>query len=302
MTNGRRGDVVQCRAVAERLSQTIIEKTLKPRAPFSWFMPHGPIDPRESSLIAPPYPDLIIASGRRSVPYVKAIQKASEGKCRAVFMKYPGCNISKQDLVWIPQHDKRNGENIINTLTAPHLVTSEKLHEHKVNIDARIKATPSPRLGIILGGNTKHVTFDAPAIAAFCAPLKADLPFASIIVTGSRRTPRSLLDGVRQTIAPRPCFIWDGTGDNPYFDILANSDALLVTGDSHNLVSETLATGKQVYVFAPPGNPTKFQWTLSKLQKKGLIKPHSTPLIAHQTPVYDATTEIVSKIQQFFDL
>lgn len=302
MTNGRRGDIVQCRAAAESLSDAIIEKRLAPHPPFRWLAPYGPIDPFEKSLIAPPYPDLIIASGRHSVPYVKSIQKATAGKCRAVFMKYPGCDVSSLGLAWMPDHDQRHGPHIINTLTSPHLVTPERLQNYKTNIDPRIKALPGPRLSIILGGNSKHVTFNAAAIADFCRPLKADLPFGSILVTGSRRTPRALLDAVQAAIAPRPAFLWDGSGDNPYFSILANSDALLVTGDSHNLVSETLTSGKKVYVYNPPGNPAKFNWTLSKLEEKGLIQPHGSPLQAGKTSSFDATPEIVSKIQHYFDL
>ena len=301
LTSGRRGDVVQCRAIAEQVSNTIIEKILNPRAPYRWLAPFGPIDPKDNSLITPPYPDLIIASSRHSVPYVKAIQKASNGKCRAIFMKYPGCDVTSLGLTWIPAHDKREGPNIINTLTSPHLVTPEKLAEHKANIDPRIKALPGPRLGIILGGNTKHMSFDEASISAFCKPLKTDLPFASMLVTGSRRTPNSLLEAVKATIAPRPAFIFDGTGDNPYFNILANSDALLVTGDSHNMVSEALASGKQVYVFTPPKIPSKFQWTLSKLEEKGSIKPHHAPLIAGNGQTLDATPEIISKIRHYFE-
>jgi len=298
MTSGRRGDIVQCRAIAERLSSAIIEKEVAPRAPFRWIMPYGPIDPWERALIAPPYPDMIIASGRRTVPYVRVVVKKTEGKCRAVFMKYPGCDVSSLGLMWAPSHDKKSGPTIISTLTSPHLITPEKLDDRRKNCAPAIKALPGFKLGVLLGGNTRHVRYDKTTIDAFLAPLKTKLPFDALLVTGSRRTPSRLIEAIRQTTAGIPSFIWDGHGENPYFDIIANADAFLVTGDSHNLVSEALAGGKPVYVFDPPGNPEKFRWTLPKLTEKGLIMPHTAPLTAGATAPFDETPEIVSKIRQ----
>lgn len=302
ITNGRRGDIVQCRAVAEGLSNTIVEKVAAPCPPFSWLAPYGPISPFDKALIAPPYPDVIIAAGRQAAPYVKAIQKAAHNKVRVVFMKYPGRTLPSNTLYWIPEHDSHDGPNIIKSLTSPHLVTKKVLANHKKKPDPRLKEFSHPRLGILLGGSSKHLRFNDAAIAEFCKPLLGDMPFAAYFVTGSRRTPPALLKAVEKALSPRPTFIWDGTGDNPYFSILANSDALLVTGDSHNMVSEALAAGRQVYVYNPPGNSEKFQWTLNKLEEKGLIKPYGAQMTGGKAKAFDATPSIVAQIQGYFDL
>ena len=57
-------------------------------------MPFGPIDPREGPRVeagplAPPYPDLAIAAGRRTVPYLRALKRLSKGTTFTVFLKDP---------------------------------------------------------------------------------------------------------------------------------------------------------------------------------------------------------------------
>ncbi|MEO1065915.1 MAG: mitochondrial fission ELM1 family protein [Pseudomonadota bacterium] len=302
ITSGRRGDIVQCEAIAHHLSDDIRHIKVTPKPPFEWLMPWGPIDPRDRELIKPPYPDLIIASGRRSVPYVRRVVRASNGTCRALFMKNPGCDISKFGIMWLPFHDQKPGDDVIETLTAPHLITADRLQNARHHPTPEIAKLPGPRLGLVLGGNSRRVTYDTDTIEQFGNALETVTGFRSMAVTGSRRTPAALLDEVAKTRPELPKFIWDGGGRNPYFQILAHADALLVTGDSHNLVSEALAVGKRVYVFSPPGNAEKFDWTLGELEKNGLISPFPGPLKPGDATPYDVTGEIALKVREMFNL
>ncbi|MDN3720248.1 ELM1/GtrOC1 family putative glycosyltransferase [Roseibium salinum] len=57
----------------------------RPARPFSWWLPFGPTDPgewetRPGSPIAPPYPDIAIASGRRAAAYLRRIKRLSGGE------------------------------------------------------------------------------------------------------------------------------------------------------------------------------------------------------------------------------
>jgi hypothetical protein len=68
LTDGKVGDEVQCLGVADALGLSPELRRVRPRPPFDWAMPWGPIDPREApfrtgSPIAPPFPDLLLASG-----------------------------------------------------------------------------------------------------------------------------------------------------------------------------------------------------------------------------------------------
>src|SRR5690349_13533147 len=92
LTDGKAGDEQQALGVAEALGLTPEIRRVRPRAPFTWLMPWGPIDPRErpaarGSPLAPPFPDLLIASGRRAVPYLRFVKRASGGRTYTVFLK-----------------------------------------------------------------------------------------------------------------------------------------------------------------------------------------------------------------------
>ena len=94
LTDGKAGDELQCLGVAERLGVTPEIRRVKPRSPWAWLMPRGPIDPREApdrpdSPLHPPFPDIAIASGRRAVAYLRALKQASNGATYTVFLKDP---------------------------------------------------------------------------------------------------------------------------------------------------------------------------------------------------------------------
>jgi mitochondrial fission protein ELM1 len=79
----------------------------------------------------------------------------------------------------------------------------------------------------------------------------------SVMATPSRRTPPELLEAVRVGLGGARGFVWDGLGENPYLALLALADAVLVTGDSANMVSEATATGSPVHIFEPSGGESK---------------------------------------------
>jgi mitochondrial fission protein ELM1 len=91
-------------------------------------------------------------------------------------------------------------------------------------------------------------------------------------VTPSRRTPPELSAAIEAATRGRPRLIWDGTGDNPYPDILAHADAFIVTGDSVNMTGEACATGCPVYVFQPGRGSAKFQRFHDGLRRHGATR------------------------------
>ena len=302
ITDGRRGDVVQCEAIANRLSDNVRLIEVSPRQPWKFLMPWGPADPQELSEFEAPLPDIIIAANRRAYPYAKHLHTQSKGSIRVLFMKKPGRNVSSFAHLWAPSHDQLTGDHLISTLTAPHLVSEEKLEECKQNPDPRLAALSGPKLAVILGGNSKHATYDDAAVNAFTNKLQEASGFNAVMVTASRRTPDAFLQAV---IADNPCpesFIWDGSGDNPYFHMLAEADAILVSGDSHNMVGEALAAGRPVHVVEPTGNPEKFRWTIRQLREKGLIMTEDEPIKAGTQPRFDETPAIAKAVKQAFQL
>jgi hypothetical protein len=68
-------------------------------------------------------------------------------------------------------------------------------------------------------------------------------------------------------------FIWDGSGENPYFAMLGLADAIVVTADSVNMVSEAAATGKPVHVVPLEGGSKKFARFHRAMEEAGITRP-----------------------------
>lgn len=293
---------MQCEAIARRLSNDVCLIEVSPRQPWKFLMPWGPADPQELSKFEAPLPDLIIAANRQTYPYAKRLYKQSKGRTRVLFMKNPGRNVSSFAHLWAPSHDHLSGEHVISTLTAPHLVSEERLNACKQKPDPRLSKLTGSKLAVILGGNSKHATYDDAAINAFTNKLAKASGFNAAMITASRRTPDNFLKTV---VAANPCsesFVWDGTGDNPYFHMLAEADAILVSGDSHNMVGEALAAGVPIHVVEPTGNPEKFRWTIHSLREKGLIIAEDQPIKAGTQLRFDETPAITKAVKDAFRL
>lgn len=303
LTDGKIGDHVQCAGVASALDGDVENKTINPSAPFEWFAPFGPIDPRHApgatnSPIAPPFPNILIASGRRAIPYARAIKHESGGKTFVILLKDPRVRARFADLIWAPFHDQRKGENVFATLTSPHGL-GPSLQLARLNPAPELAVLQKPILGVVLGGVGGAARYDERVAADFAANVKAAASsFASVAVTPSRRTPGFLLNAVRDAVAGYQSFVWDGAGKNPYGDILANADALIVTADSHNMMSEAMATGTGVYAYRPPQLASKLAWFLDELEKKGVVRPFERRADIFESSQTDATQAIVDEVRR----
>jgi mitochondrial fission protein ELM1 len=305
LTDGKAGDVVHCLGVAERLGLAAEQRIVHPRPLFAALMPLGPIDPAEApdrpgSPLAAPFPDIAIASGRRAVAYLRALKRASGGRTFTVFLKDPRTGAKAADFIWVPEHDRLRGANVLATLTSPHRITPQALDEARRQPPPAIAALSPPRAALLLGGDSKAFRFsphDIARLAAACATLAAQ---ASLMVTASRRTPPALTAAIRDTVATHGGFFWDGSGDNPYRAMLANADCIVATADSVNMVGEAVATGRPVLVFTPGGGTAKIHRFLDGLSAQGAVRPFTGRLETYTYPAIDATPLIAIRLAAAF--
>jgi len=302
LTDGKAGDQGQCLGITDALGLIPEIRRVAPRAPFFWLMPWGAIDPRDtprrpSSPIAPPFPDLLVASGRRAVPYVRAIKRASKGRTFTVFLKDPRTGAGAADLIWVPDYDAIHGPNVIRTLTSPHRVSAERLAAARANPDPRLAALPHPRVAVLAGGHSRHLRYTKDDIRRFIAQLthlaRTD---AYLMATASRRTPPALRDALVRLTTEHGGFFWDGTGENPYVALLALADAVVVTADSANMVGEAAATGAPVLLFELPGAYAKHRAFFKVLERCGAVKPFTGRLEAYTYEPLDSTPAIAQAV------
>ncbi len=300
LTDGKIGDRVQCLGVAEHLRLSIEERLARPRPPWSWFAPWGPPDPREAWIV-PPYPALAIASGRRTVPLLRALKRASGGRTFTVFLKQPANGPCAADLIWVPEHDRLRAPNVIVTPTSPSRLTPAKLAAARGHPDPRLAALPTPRVAMALGGPSVNHHFDEPMLQRLVG-IARDVLCAgnSLMVTPSRRTPPSLTGALAALAREAPfearLFVWDGEGPNPYLAMLALADALIVTGDSVNMLGEAALTGAPIHIVEPPGGHPKMTRFINRLVALGVARRWSGRLERFTYQPLDATPVIAAAV------
>ena len=300
LTDGKIGDDVQCLAIAAALGGSFEKRLTRPRAPWSWVSQYGVIDPRDrphvpGGPISGAPPDAAIASGRRAVAYAGALKRASGGRTKIVFLKDPRAGRHVADIIWAPAHDGLAAPNAFSTLTSPHAL-SPKIADRRAALAAGGKGFAGKVLGVVLGGGAGYAVEEAMRFAAMLADAGAG--YRTVAVTPSRRTPPDFMDVLREVLKGKKYFIWNGEGDNPYIDILAQADALVVGADSHNMMSEAVATGAGVYAWRPPGLAKKLDWFVSELERKGAARPFRGAARPFLHPPIDATPQIAAEIER----
>jgi mitochondrial fission protein ELM1 len=285
ITDGKAGMDVQAKGVAEALGLAYEMKHVAPKGLWKLTAPWGPVDPRErfgepGSLFASPWPVVAIATGRASIPYIRALRRKAGVGTYCIVLQDPKTGAGTADLIWVPEHDRRRGPNVITTLTAPHNFSAVRLAELRRTLPPEVAALPSPRVTVALGGKNGIYKFTEADDDRLKASLKSiGDAGASFLVTVSRRTHQRLIRAVGEATRDRPRILWDGTGANPYPFFLAAADWLVVTADSVNMTGEACATGKPVYVFEPSGGSAKFRRFHEALQRHGATRP--LPAVLH---------------------
>jgi uncharacterized protein len=261
--SGKIGHEINALGVVEALGAPYELRRVEPHAWYARLAPYGPVDPKDKpgaagSIFPDPPPDLAISSGRVTVPYMRALKRAYGRRVFAVFLQDPRHARSEMDLIWTPEHDSLRGANVITTLTSPHPLSPARIAAAREAPDSRLASLPGPRCAVVLGGPSGAQHFTPDDVARLGEAIRAIVAQGfSVMATPSRRTPPELLAAVRDGLAAAPGFVWDGRGDNPYLPILALADAVLVTGDSANMVGEATATGAPVHIFEPSGGESK---------------------------------------------
>ncbi len=307
IADDKTGMQVLVKGVADALG---LDWTMKPVAPsgiFKLTAPWGPTDRRdrfgaEGSAFAPPWPDVAIATGRLSIPYIRALRRRAGLATYTIVLQDPKTSARTADLIWVPEHDRRRGANVITTLTAPHGFDTRRLAVLADTEPAWLAALPRPRIAVILGGKNGVYRFTEADDDRFEAALASLARLgASFLVTPSRRSHQRLIRAVERATADAPRFIWNGEGDNPYPAFLAHADCFVVTGDSVNMTGEPLITGRPVWVFEPSGGSAKFARFHESLRRYGATRSLPNSATSLETWTYtplDAAATIAREIER----
>lgn len=307
ITDGKAGMVVQARGVADALGLDFEMKQVAPTGIFRITAPWGPVNPKErfghqDSQFAPPWPQVAIATGRASVPYIRALKRKGGAAVFTVILQDPRTTLRSADLIWVPQHDTRRGSNVITTPTSPHSFSRQRLEDLRSAMPPAIAALKSPRIAVVLGGKNGVYKFTDADDDRLGRGLQSLMRLgASFMITPSRRSHQRLVRIVDEATRGAPRILWDGEGENPYPQFLAHADVLVVTADSVNMCGEACATGKPVYVFEPSGGSAKFRRFHQALANHGATRPLPEMVAEWQTWSYeplDSAQTIANEIER----
>ncbi len=283
------GDNTQVRALAEELDWGYEEKYISAR-PWELLSHLGGgvtlagIDRSRSSVLAAPWPDIVITAGRRNEPVARWIQRKSHGRTRLVHIGRPWAPLSAWDLVvTTPQYFLPEQGNIVHNSLPLHRVAGDDLRGAGEQLRVQLADLPRPWVAVLIGGDSGRFVL-TPNKAQRLAALAQDLAAAaggSLLVTDSPRTPRLAGDALQaQLQAPHFCYRWGSGKINPYRGLLALADAFVVTGESMSMLGEAVDTGRPLYIF-DVGDGAGRWWSLRHNYR---YKPLSHRLAMHIAP------------------
>jgi mitochondrial fission protein ELM1 len=302
--DGKNGMANQVIGLAEALGFPFVEKRLAVRAPWRhlapplWLQALAAAGPGGDRL-TPPWPDVLIAVGRLTIAPARAAKRASGNRIFWAQVQDPRYARGEVDLMVVPGHDPARGDNVFRTLGAVHRVTPARLVEGARRAAPLLASLPRPLLAVLIGGDNRVYRLTEQRFAAFADQLAA-LARAGygIAVTPSRRTGSTNEQLLRERLAGLPAFIWDGTGDNPFFGLLGLADAVLVTADSVSMVSEAAASGKPVHIVDLDGGSEKFARFHGALRDAGITRRFTGAIESWRYTPPDDTARAAAEIRR----
>lgn len=285
VTDGKPGMQNQCLGLAEALGADTVIKQVRLRAPWKQLSPsilrigNRWANTPDSDPLTPPWPDVMIATGRHSVASSLWVGSQSPRTFR-VQIQSPGIDPKRFDLVVVPRHDRLRGPNVMTCKGALHRVTPQRLAVDADKWRDKLAWLPHPRIAVIVGGSN-GVYQMTPAIAADLGDKLAAFAKttgAGLMVTASRRTGAEAEAALRSRLEGLPVEFWDNQGDNPYFAYLGLADRIVVTCDSVSMTSEAASTGKPVTVVMLDGGSPKFDAFHRALVEDGITRPFTGQL------------------------
>ncbi len=276
------GDNAQCLALAAALGWPTEVKQLRyvdlGRSRFRPFGDHRfALDSAASSPLGPPWPDLVIGCGRRSVAIAWQIRRRAGGATRLVQFGRPRADLAGFDLVVtssqyrLPEHP-----NVL------HLVLPLHSFEHQARALAgsewapRFAMLPRPRIALLVGGTAKPFVLDVPAARRLTEQVQALVRAegGSLLVSTSRRTPEACVQTICDSLdVPAFTHRWTPAGGpNPYQAFLSLADAFVVTGDSASMLADACSTGRRVWIAELPTHRT-LRAHATNLFRRSLLAP-----------------------------
>ena len=277
-------------------ARVIAPRGLWRHVPARWWP--RPLAAIGAEALRPPLPELVVGCGGKAASVVAALRH----RVRGVIVQHPRMSTGLFDLIVAARHDELTGPNVIVTRTALHRVTAAKLAAAAAAWRERFADLPRPLVAVLVGGSNGRFRLDLSVGQALASQLASMMrnDRVGVIVTPSRRTDPAVTRALREALSPLGGVVWDGTGENPYFGMLALADAIVVTTDSVSMVSEAVATSAPVLLAQLPGRSRRIGLFLQGLIDDGRVRPYQGRLELWPVAPLDDTAAAAAEMRRRF--
>jgi uncharacterized protein len=286
LLGARTGDNAQVLALAGMLDARVVLKQLSYNVLHH--LPNLLLGASTASLaetargtIAPPWPDMVIAAGKRSAPIARWIKKQSGGATRLIHVGRPRAPLDAFDLViTTPQYGLPSGGNVVE-VPLPFARPLAVARDAQEKWQADWRDLPRPLIAVAIGAGKFPLRFGRAEKDCLSRQLNAvsHRHGGSVLLMASPRTPPDALPRIGAGLdGPHRSYPWKGGAGNPYGAALLAADRLVVTGDSVSMLADAVATGKPADVFRLPAVPQWWAWDgrsgfYAALARAGLLQP-----------------------------
>ncbi len=301
--DGVAGNRRQAVALAEALAWPYQEKVIRSTGLSKWFAPRllplfkTPFGNDFAAAMQNP-PRYVIGCGRQAALATRLMKKAGSF---AIQILNPRIKSHHWNVLIAPSHDEIEGKNVIQCIGSLHDVNSTSLHNWR-SPPSPLQTMESPRTAVLIGGPSRMALFNEGLIEVMFSQLEYDLAQhgGSLIICGSRRTPKKIARKIRQRFSDSNFLVWfdDSDGENPYRQLLANADRIVLTPDSVNMISEACATKLPVFIAQPERATGRLKIFLFQLSELGRIKALDKHLIPLPTTIVNTMPDVISQLKR----
>jgi len=273
LSEGYAGLQAQALGLAEAAGLQPELRVLAPRAPWRfisaalWPAPLAAV----GEAVRAPLPGLVIGCGGVAAAVGAALRRNGPP---VVQVQHPRMDPRRFDLIVVNRHDELTGPNVVVTRTALHRVTPARLDEAARLWKPRLQHLRRPLVAVLVGGSNGRFRLDAAVARGLAGQLAETMrrDAVGVAITPSRRTDPAAIRVLAETLEPLGAWVWNGSGDNPYFGMLALADAIVVTVDSISMISEAVATSAPVMLANLPGRSRRNALFTEGLLRDGRVR------------------------------
>lgn len=286
------GDNAQVRHLARAIGWGGREKRIVVRPEWETAKPRirpslAHLDPDRSEPLEAPWPDVVVASGRRLACVALWIKRASGGRTRIVMVGMPRRRRAEFDAIVVASHYVLASRANVIRHDLPLLALDPVAIERAAEAwRPRLASLARPITALMLGGPTGGLRFDRTWAERLLEAARADAARngGALFVTTSRRTPAEVVALLRRECPPDVALhVFDAGAPpdtNPYLALLGLADHFIVTLDSLSMMVEVARLGRSLAIAPLEPAASATERAFERLGWLRPIDPRSDPIPA----------------------